>query len=209
MLSQRQLNCFEANIRSNEPRLRNLHRHHAWRDENDRRRQKSQSNPRADRENLQQVRTCDANATRSVELWSPRSPLSAYDEVPVCLNGEVWHAYSYLQLSTHSGAIAGITAIFGLVVVVTALLLEERRDRRGVADDVSARRRACQINKCLLLMPGMIIGDVWQFLASARPAAFDYWTNLVTMRSACFTSQQSAKLIAKRLQRAYLLIDFL
>ena len=43
--------------------------------------------------------------------------------------GEVWHAYTHLQLSTHSGAIAGITAIFGFIVVVTALWLEERHDR--------------------------------------------------------------------------------
>jgi hypothetical protein len=52
-------------------------------------------------------------------------------------------------------------------------------------------------------------GCVWQLLAIACCAAFDYWTNLVTMRSACFTSQYSAKLIAKLLQRADLLIDFL
>ncbi|HEX9274406.1 MAG TPA: hypothetical protein VGA01_19585 [Candidatus Binatia bacterium] len=45
--------------------------------------------------------------------------------------GEIWHAYTHLQLSTHSGPIAGITSFFGFIVVVTALWLEERHDRRG------------------------------------------------------------------------------
>lgn len=35
--------------------------------------------------------------------------------------GEAWHAYTHLQLSTHSGPIAAATAFLGLVVVVTAL----------------------------------------------------------------------------------------
>jgi hypothetical protein len=33
--------------------------------------------------------------------------------------GEVWHAYTHLQLSTHSGPIAGMTAVFGFIVVLT------------------------------------------------------------------------------------------
>jgi len=45
--------------------------------------------------------------------------------------GEIWHAYTHLQLSTHSGPIAGMTSFFGFIVVVTALWLEERHDRRG------------------------------------------------------------------------------
>jgi heme/copper-type cytochrome/quinol oxidase subunit 2 len=56
--------------------------------------------------------------------------------------GEIWHAYSHLQLSTHSGPIAGITAVFGFIVVVTALWLVEHQDRRGAADDAYERRRA-------------------------------------------------------------------
>jgi hypothetical protein len=56
--------------------------------------------------------------------------------------GEIWHAYSHLQLSTHSGPIAGITAVFGFIVVVTALWLAEHQDRRGAADDAYERRRA-------------------------------------------------------------------
>jgi hypothetical protein len=43
--------------------------------------------------------------------------------------GEAWHAYTHLQLSTHSGPIAGMTAVFGFIVVITALWLEERHDR--------------------------------------------------------------------------------
>jgi hypothetical protein len=56
--------------------------------------------------------------------------------------GEIWHAYTHLQLSTHSGPIAGITSSFGFIVVVTALWLEGRHDRRDAADDVYERRRA-------------------------------------------------------------------
>jgi hypothetical protein len=56
--------------------------------------------------------------------------------------GEIWHAYTHLQLSTHSGPIAGITAVFGFIVVVTALWLAGRHERRAAADDVYERRRA-------------------------------------------------------------------
>jgi hypothetical protein len=55
--------------------------------------------------------------------------------------GEIWHAYTHLQLSTHSGAIAGITSSFGFIVVVTALWLAGHHDRRSAADDVYERRR--------------------------------------------------------------------
>ena len=55
--------------------------------------------------------------------------------------GEIWHAYTHLQLSTHSGAIAGITSSFGFIVVVTALWLAGRHARRAAEDDVYARRR--------------------------------------------------------------------
>jgi hypothetical protein len=54
--------------------------------------------------------------------------------------GEIWHAYTHLQLSTHSGAIAGITSSFGFIVVVTALWLAGRHNRRRAADDVDKRR---------------------------------------------------------------------
>ncbi len=46
--------------------------------------------------------------------------------------GEVWHAYIHLQLSTHSGAIAGITSSFGFILVAIALWLAGRDDRRGL-----------------------------------------------------------------------------
>jgi hypothetical protein len=56
--------------------------------------------------------------------------------------GEIWHAYTHLQLSTHSGPIAGITAVFGFIVVVTTLWLARHQDRRAAADYVYERRRA-------------------------------------------------------------------
>jgi hypothetical protein len=48
--------------------------------------------------------------------------------------------------------------------------------------------------------------DVWQLLA--RLAAFDHWTNLIIMRPTCFTPQQCAKLLTKRLQLTDLVFDF-
>jgi uncharacterized BrkB/YihY/UPF0761 family membrane protein len=60
----------------------------------------------------------------------------------VATAGEIWHAYTHLQLSTHSGPIAGITAVFGFIVVVTALWLATYHGRREAADDVYERRRA-------------------------------------------------------------------
>jgi phosphotransferase system glucose/maltose/N-acetylglucosamine-specific IIC component len=54
--------------------------------------------------------------------------------------GEGWHAYTHLQSSTHSAPIAAATALFGLVVVVTALWLAARHRRRPAADDVDERR---------------------------------------------------------------------
>jgi hypothetical protein len=56
--------------------------------------------------------------------------------------GEAWHAYTHLQLSTHAGPIAAATSALGLIVVVVALGLERRRDRRRGAGDVEAPRRA-------------------------------------------------------------------
>jgi hypothetical protein len=56
--------------------------------------------------------------------------------------GEIWHAYTHLQLSTHSGPIAGITAVFGFIVVVIALWLAGRHDREAPADRVYEQRRA-------------------------------------------------------------------
>ena len=57
----------------------------------------------------------------------------------VSMAGEIWHAYTHLQLSTHSGPIAGITSFFGFIVVVTALWLTGRHDRRGAAADSFSR----------------------------------------------------------------------
>jgi len=62
--------------------------------------------------------------------------LVAFAGALVSTAGEIWHAYTHLQLSTHSGPIAGITSFFGFIVVVIALWLEERHDRRAATDDV-------------------------------------------------------------------------
>jgi cytochrome bd-type quinol oxidase subunit 2 len=58
----------------------------------------------------------------------------------VSMAGEAWHAYTHLQLSTHSGPVAAAMAFFGFIVVVTALWLAGRHNRRRAADDVDKRR---------------------------------------------------------------------
>lgn len=47
-----------------------------------------------------------------------------------------------------------------------------------------------------------------RLLANACRATLDDWTNLVSVWSSCFALQQCAKLIAKRLQVANLVVDF-
>jgi hypothetical protein len=49
----------------------------------------------------------------------------------VAAAGEGWHAYTHLQLRPHGGAIAGLTALLGFVVVVTALWLAGGHERRS------------------------------------------------------------------------------
>jgi hypothetical protein len=60
----------------------------------------------------------------------------------VALIGEAWHAYSHLQLSTHAGPIAGVTAVVGLATVVIAVWLAGRQTRRRAADATHRRRAA-------------------------------------------------------------------
>src|SRR5262249_24822240 len=43
--------------------------------------------------------------------------------------GEAWHAFSHLQLSTHTAPIAGGVSFVGLVIVATAMWVSGRRDR--------------------------------------------------------------------------------
>ena len=55
--------------------------------------------------------------------------------------GETWHAYSHLQLTTHTGPIAFSVSFIGMVIVAAALVAGRRGDRRRAAG-VGERRRA-------------------------------------------------------------------
>lgn len=66
----------------------------------------------------------------------------AFTGALIATAGEGWHAYTHLQLSTHSGPIAGTTALVGFIVVVTALWLAGRPRRRRAADDIDQQRGA-------------------------------------------------------------------
>ncbi|MGH7313265.1 MAG: hypothetical protein ACREJV_08835 [Candidatus Rokuibacteriota bacterium] len=65
----------------------------------------------------------------------------AFAGAVVATAGEAWHAYSHLQLTTHSGPIAGSTAFVGFVIVVIATWLAGRRERRS-ANAADERRAA-------------------------------------------------------------------
>lgn len=80
-----------------------------------------------------------------IERWRRSGPgvalPVAFAGALLALVGEVWHAYTHLQLSTHAGPIAGLTALLGLTTVVVAVWLAGRRQQRG-AGRASQRRRA-------------------------------------------------------------------
>lgn len=66
----------------------------------------------------------------------------AFTGALIATAGEGWHAYTHLQLSTHSGPIAATTAFIGFIVVVTALWLAGRHGRRRAADDIDQQHAA-------------------------------------------------------------------
>jgi cytochrome bd-type quinol oxidase subunit 2 len=66
----------------------------------------------------------------------------AFTGALVSVAGEAWHAYTHLQLSTHSGPIAALTSFVGFLVVVVALFLSGRSERRRAARDIGQRRAA-------------------------------------------------------------------
>jgi uncharacterized BrkB/YihY/UPF0761 family membrane protein len=56
--------------------------------------------------------------------------------------GEAWHAYSHLRLDTHGGPIAAAVSFTGFLIVVGAMWINGRRDRRRKPADVAQRRAA-------------------------------------------------------------------
>jgi len=56
--------------------------------------------------------------------------------------GEAWHAYHHLRLDTHGGPLAAATSLFGFLIVVTAMWVSGRRDRRRTPANVDQRRAA-------------------------------------------------------------------
>ena len=56
--------------------------------------------------------------------------------------GELWHAYLHLHLDTHGGPVAAVISFAGFLIVVTAMWISGRRDRRRKPADVDQRRAA-------------------------------------------------------------------
>jgi uncharacterized BrkB/YihY/UPF0761 family membrane protein len=75
-----------------------------------------------------------------------RPPISAAFPVAflgalISVAGETWHAYLHLHLDTHGGPIAAVISFAGFLIVVAAMWINGRRDRRKPAD-VAQRRAA-------------------------------------------------------------------
>lgn len=56
--------------------------------------------------------------------------------------GELWHAYLHLQLDTRRGPAAAVISFAGFLIVVAAMWISGRRDRRRKPADVAQRRAA-------------------------------------------------------------------
>jgi uncharacterized BrkB/YihY/UPF0761 family membrane protein len=56
--------------------------------------------------------------------------------------GELWHAYLHLHLDTHGGPVAVVISFAGFLIVVAAMWISGRRDRRRKPADVAQRRAA-------------------------------------------------------------------
>jgi len=56
--------------------------------------------------------------------------------------GEAWHAAIHLQLRTHGGPSAEGVAVLGLLIVITAVAMSGRRERRELSGVHDVRRAA-------------------------------------------------------------------
>jgi hypothetical protein len=65
----------------------------------------------------------------------------AFTGAVISTAGEGWHAYTHLQLSTHSGPMAATTAFVGFIVVVTALWLAGKKRCQEPFLQAPGRRR--------------------------------------------------------------------
>ena len=59
-----------------------------------------------------------------------RGPYVALAGAVVSAGAEAWHAAEHLQLDTHTAPVAGILSAVGYLIVVGAMALSGRRDRR-------------------------------------------------------------------------------
>jgi uncharacterized BrkB/YihY/UPF0761 family membrane protein len=76
-----------------------------------------------------------------------RPPISAAFPVAflgalISAAGELWHAYLHLRLDTHGGPFAAVISFAGFLIVVSAMWISGRRDRRRKPADVAQRRAA-------------------------------------------------------------------
>src|SRR5262249_42741039 len=80
---------------------------------------------------------------RRLRRSTPGTPLSiAFAGAVVSAGAEAGHAYSHLQLDTHSGPVAGTLSIIGFVVVIIAMSVCSRSRGRGGAGAPEDRRAA-------------------------------------------------------------------
>ncbi len=56
--------------------------------------------------------------------------------------GETWHASLHLRLDTHGAPVAGVISFAGFLIVVAAMWISGRRDRRRKPADIAQRHAA-------------------------------------------------------------------
>jgi hypothetical protein len=63
----------------------------------------------------------------------------AFTGAVLAAGAEAWHAWSHLHLDTHSAPVAGMLSVVGFVVVVTAMTLSGRSQKRRAAGTTGTR----------------------------------------------------------------------
>jgi cbb3-type cytochrome oxidase subunit 3 len=71
-----------------------------------------------------------------------RALLIAFGGALLSVAAEAWHAYSHLQMDTHTGPIAGTVSFVGFVIAAAAVLFWGRQRRRRAQALVNRRRAA-------------------------------------------------------------------
>ena len=88
------------------------------------------------------VTTGMALARRMRRSSAGRALPIAFAGAALSVAAEAWHAYSHLQMDTHTGPIAGSLSFVGFLIVVVAMAVSSRQRRRRAQPRADQRRAA-------------------------------------------------------------------